>query len=158
VALLEGVEVDDLDDGADDNSRYKSLSHGPAPIIESCLSREDLVARLRAILADWGVVPEAADLGATCIMAESRAARDQLMSAMHSAGYAVESIEADRRVNTEANRLLFATMHRAKGLEFQNVIVTRLTVGRGDRGEVAPQLIYVALTRAKQRAALLTSV
>jgi hypothetical protein len=43
-------------------------------------------------------------------------------------------------------------------LEFQNVIVTRLTVGRGDRGEVAPQLIYVALTRAKQRAALLTSV
>ena len=36
VALLEGVEVDDLDDGADDNRRYKSLSHGPAPIVESC--------------------------------------------------------------------------------------------------------------------------
>ena len=32
VALLEGVAVDDLDDGTDDNSRYKSLSHGPAPI------------------------------------------------------------------------------------------------------------------------------
>jgi AAA domain len=42
VALLEGVEVDDLDDGTDDNSRYKSLSHGPAPIMESCPSREDL--------------------------------------------------------------------------------------------------------------------
>jgi AAA domain len=54
VALLEGVEVDDLDDGADDNSRYKSLSHGPAPIKESCLSWEDLVTRVQAILADWG--------------------------------------------------------------------------------------------------------
>ncbi len=158
VALLEGVEVDDLDDGADDNSRYKSLSHGPAPIMESCLSREDLVTRVKAILADWGVVPDAVDLGATCIMAESRSARDQLMSAMRSAGYAVESIEADTRVKTEAHCLLFATMHRAKGLEFQNVIVTSTTVGKGDRGEVAPQLIYVALTRAKQRAALLTTI
>jgi superfamily I DNA/RNA helicase len=44
VALLEGVEVDDLDDGTDDNSRYKSLSHGRHP---SCgLSfPEDLVTR-----------------------------------------------------------------------------------------------------------------
>jgi hypothetical protein len=158
VALLEGVEVDDLDDGADDNSRYKSLSHGPAPIMESCPSREDLVKRIKAILADWGVVPAAVDLGATCIMAESRSARDQLMSAMRSAGYAVESIEADTRVKTEAHCLRFATMHRAKGLEFQNVIVTSATVGKGDRGEVAPQLIYVALTRAKQRAALLTAI
>jgi superfamily I DNA/RNA helicase len=157
VALLEGVEVDDLDEGSDDNLRYKSLSHGPNPLVESCVSREDLVARVQAILSDWGVVPDAVDLGTTCIMAESRRARDQLMSAMRAAGYAMESIEADRRVTTEANYLLFATMHRAKGLEFQNVIVTSTTVGRGDRGEVAPQLIYVALTRAKQRAALLTT-
>ena len=70
----------------------------------------------------------------------------------------MESIEADTRVNTEANCLLFATMHRAKGLEFRNVIVTRTTVVKGDRGEVAPQLIYVALTRAKQRAALSTTI
>jgi superfamily I DNA/RNA helicase len=69
----------------------------------------------------------------------------------------VESIEADTRVNTEANCLLFATMHRAKGLEFRNVIVTSPTLGKGDRGGVAPQLIYVALTRAKQRAAVLTT-
>jgi superfamily I DNA/RNA helicase len=158
VALLEGVEVDDLDDGTDDNSRYKSLSHGPAPIMESCVSREDMVIRVRTILADWGVVPDAVDLGATCIMAESRAARDLLMSAMRSAGYAVEPIEADTRVNTEANCLLFATMHRAKGLEFQNVVVTSTKVGKGDRGEVAPQLIYVALTRAKQRVALLSAI
>jgi hypothetical protein len=158
VALLEGVTVDDLDDGTDDNSRYKSLSHGPAPIMESCPSREALIERVKAILADWGVVPEAAHLGATCIMAESKASRDQLRTALGSAGYAVESIEADTRVRAEANCLLFATMHRAKGLEFQNVIVTNTTVGQGTRGEVAPQLIYVALTRAKQRAALLTTI
>jgi DNA helicase IV len=49
-------------------------------------------------------------------------------------------------------------MHRAKGLEFQNVIVTSTTDRQGDREAIAPQLIYVALTRAKQRAALLTAI
>jgi DNA helicase IV len=48
-------------------------------------------------------------------------------------------------------------MHRAKGLEFQNVLVTSTTIAQGAR-EVAPQLLYVALTRAKQRAALLTAI
>jgi superfamily I DNA/RNA helicase len=79
------------------------------------------------------------------------------MAALRAAGYAVESIEPDTRVSAASHCLLFATMHRAKGLEFQNVIVTR-TAGRpGDRNAVAPQLLYVALTRAKQRAALLTA-
>jgi superfamily I DNA/RNA helicase len=158
VALLEGVAVDDLDDGTDDNSRYKSLSHGPTPILESCPSREALVERVKAILAAWGLVPEALHLGATCVMAESKASRDQLMAALRSAGYAVESIEPDTHGSAEANGLLFATMHRAKGLEFQNVIVTSTTVRQGDRAAVAPQLLYVALTRAKQRAALLTAI
>jgi superfamily I DNA/RNA helicase len=158
VALLEGVEADDLDDGADDNARYTSLSHGPAPIMESCPSQEALVERVKAILTSWGVVPEATHLGTTCIMAASRLARDQLMAALRAAGYAVESIEPDTRVSAAANGLLFATMHRAKGLEFQNVIVTSPTVGQGDREDIAPQLLYVALTRAKQRAALLTAL
>jgi hypothetical protein len=157
VALLEGVAVDDLDDGTDDNARYKSLSHGPAPIMESCPSREALVERVKAILAAWGMVSEASHLGETCVMAESKAARDQLMVALRAAGYAVEPIEPDTRVSAEAKCLLFATMHRAKGLEFQNVIVTSTTVRQGDREAVAPQLLYVALTRAKQRAALLTT-
>jgi DNA helicase IV len=49
-------------------------------------------------------------------------------------------------------------MHHAKGLEFQNVIVTSRTVRQGDRDAVAPQLLYVALNRAKQRAARLTAI
>jgi DNA helicase IV len=80
------------------------------------------------------------------------------MTALRPAGYGVESIEPDARLRPEANDLLFATMYRARGLEFQNVIVTSTRVGKGDRGEVAPQLIYVALTRARQRAALLTAI
>ena len=70
----------------------------------------------------------------------------------------MQAIEAERRGSAEGKGLLFATMHRAKGLEFQNVIVTSPTTSPDGRGAVAPQLLYVALTRAKQRAALLTAI
>ena len=38
VALLEGCEIDDLDDGHDETKRYKSLSHGSMPLVESVFS------------------------------------------------------------------------------------------------------------------------
>jgi len=72
--------------------------------------QEALIERVKAILVDWGVVPEAAHLGATYSMAESRVSRDQAMAVLGSAGYAVESIEADTHVRAEANCLLFATL------------------------------------------------
>jgi hypothetical protein len=75
------------------------------------------------------------------------------MSATRAVGYTVGSIEADRRVNTGAKCLLFGTMHQAKGSKFLDVIVTSTRVGNGERGEVAPQLIYVGWTRARRRRA-----
>ena len=114
VALLEGLAVDDLDDGTDDNSRYKSLSHGPTPIMESCPSREDLgrhASRPFWLTGAWCQMRS--HLGATCIMAESRAARDQLMSALRSAGYTVESIEAG--YTRQSRGQLSALRHDAPG-------------------------------------------
>jgi len=78
------------------------------PVFICC--QEALIERVKAILVDWGVVPEAAHLGATYSMAESRVSRDQAMAVLGSAGYAVESIEADTHVRAEANCLLFATL------------------------------------------------
>jgi superfamily I DNA/RNA helicase len=51
----------------------------------------------------------------------------------------------------------FATMHRAKGLEFDRVIVLAPKSYMGDPLETDSKrkLIYVALTRAKKEAALL---
>ena len=127
VALLEGVAVDDLDEGTDDNRRYTSLSHGPAPMVETCPSREALVARVQAILAAWGVVPAAAAPGCDvhhgrveglARSADGCPARRRLCGAVDRGG---------TRVSAEGKGLLFATMHRAKGLEFQNVIVTSTT-------------------------------
>ena len=52
VALLEGCEVDDLDDGHDEVKKYKSLSHGPVPRREKLASLEALSPRALALLGD----------------------------------------------------------------------------------------------------------
>ena len=51
----------------------------------------------------------------------------------------------------------FLARNGSRNVNSKNVIVTSTTSLQGDREAVAPQLLYVALTRAKQRAALLTA-
>ena len=50
VALLEGCEIDDLDDGHDETKRYKSLSHGPAPKLVDVAGLEQASAE---VIACW---------------------------------------------------------------------------------------------------------
>jgi hypothetical protein len=59
VAVLEGCEVDDLDNGNDETKRYKSLSRGPAPVVVQAEGLEAAAAQaigfikaLRAEAAD----------------------------------------------------------------------------------------------------------
>ncbi len=49
VALLEGVEIDDLDASADSTRGYRSLMHGEVPEIQVCKSFEDEVEAV----AEW---------------------------------------------------------------------------------------------------------
>src|SRR3546814_8501958 len=53
VALLEGVEIDDLDGGSDEDSRYKSLSHGPAPKLAKADGLEAAAQEIIAFIKEW---------------------------------------------------------------------------------------------------------
>ena len=50
IAVLEGCEVDDLDEGVDEVTRYKSLSHGPTPKTFDFEHLEQALASLPPIL------------------------------------------------------------------------------------------------------------
>jgi hypothetical protein len=53
VALLEGVEIDDLDDGYDESKRYRSLSHGPAPSVVNVSGLEEAFAQVKLFMNAW---------------------------------------------------------------------------------------------------------
>ncbi|WP_175701388.1 UvrD-helicase domain-containing protein [Burkholderia ambifaria] len=156
VALLEGVEIDDLDDGQDDSSRYRSLTHGPCPVEVHVGGMEEAGEKVREFLHQW---PEAEDgqlPPSYCVVASSEKDRDTLGLLLQKAGERTVTITAQSNHTEEQGVLHMATMHRAKGLEFDYVAVVapRSYVGEQSEDSNRRQLLYVALTRAKRGAIL----
>lgn len=156
VALLEGREIDDLDGGQDDNRRYKSLSHGPTPeVIEVANFHESAQVAVERVVSWWddGTNP---DRPSICVMTHSKAHRDHLAQALKSLGIAISTIEADTADTANNETVRVSTMHRAKGLEFDRVVVLAqgMLKDKADDSGVA-ELVYVAMTRAKSLAVLL---
>ena len=155
--MLENCDVDVLDDGRDEMRRYKSLSHGPAPTVMKVDGLEAAVAQALKSVEGWQHLNADGQSGNTCIIANSQAVRDTIARQFLSRGYKTSVIDANQNLSTDAAAIHFATMHRAKGLEFDHVVVIAPSSFLGDCKETDSQrkLIYVALTRAKREAVLL---
>jgi len=156
VALLEGCGVDDLDDGHDETRRYKSLSHGPVPLVMDAKAMEQAIELAIAHVKKWREDDAGGQINSTCVIASSQAVRDSLAKQFTVAGYAISVIDANQNAPADVNAISFATMHRAKGLEFDRVIVVTPSsyLGSPQDTESQRKLIYVALTRAKREAIL----
>lgn len=156
VALLEGCEVDDLDDGHDETKRYKSLSRGPAPVVVLAegleAAAEHAIGFIKALRAEAAV----GQAPTICVIASSEKTREAMAKQLLAAGLAGVTITAQSNHGDARDTVHFATMHRAKGLEFDAVVVVAPQSYFGDVEQTVNQrkLMYVALTRAK-RAALL---
>jgi superfamily I DNA/RNA helicase len=164
VAVLDGVAVDDLDEGSDSLDGYISLMRGPLPVSVPYgsvqLELEGLVDWINHQVADGRHHEE---IG---ILARTNYQLDQVGSALEA-----QNIPFVRLTNKQADsqkkpgvRLL--TMHRAKGLEFRVVAIPFLSKGAFPpdaalKGAVDPadarmigerekSLLHVAATRAKE--------
>jgi hypothetical protein len=157
VALLEGCEVDDLDDGHDETKRYKSLSRGPAPVVVQAEGLE--AAAAQAIGFIKALRAEAADsqTPTICVIASSEKTREAMAKQLLAAGLAGVTITAQSNHGDARDKVHFSTMHRAKGLEFDAVVVVAPQNYFGDAEQTVNQrkLMYVALTRAKRAAGLI---
>ena len=157
VAVLEGCEIDDLDEGHDETRRYKSLSHGPVPQVFDVPGIEEAISLLLATVKNWRSNDADVHANTACVIASSQTMRDALARQFSGAGYTISVIDANQNLSSDAQAIHFATMHRAKGLEFDRVIVVAPSSYLGDPQdtEATRKLIYVALTRAKREAMLI---
>lgn len=157
VAVLEGCDIDDLDDGHDETKRYKSLSHGPVPMVLPVSSTEEAMAKALALVNSWVEQDGVAGSANTCVIASSGKVRDAVAKHFQNNGIPVAVIDENQNAGASQTTAYFATMHRAKGLEFDRVIVLAPEAFLGDPVDTNTKrkLVYVALTRAKREAALL---
>ena len=161
VALLEGMQVDDLDEGTDTTKGYRSLMQGAEPDVRHCdtatQERDLIVEVVQAWLKE--VAPEN-----ICVVARTtELVCERYEPLLKNAGIATTVIKIDEDATGKGVRL--ATMHRVKGLEFPRMILA--SVHRGEMPLALPpeavpdeaaqksheeserRLLYVAATRAR---------
>ena len=156
VALLEGVEIDDLDGGHDESKRYRSLSHGPVPVLTRVAGLEAAFVQVKQFLAEWRQADASSAELTFCVVASSEKNRDALGRLLQQAGVRTVAVTAQSSRTDERGLVYLSTMHRAKGLEFDCVAVVAPKSYLDEQGEGGNQrqLLYVALTRAKRGAML----
>ena len=156
VALLEGVEVDDLDDGHDETKRYRSVSHGPQPLVQEVQGLEAAGALASSFIKQWTDAQPTGTPMSFCVIASSERTREAMARLLQSSGSKCVTISAQSNHSNERCVIHLSTMHRAKGLEFDCVVVVapKSYLGAPEESSAQRKLLYVALTRAKKGAAL----
>jgi len=164
-AVLHGLDFDDLDGGSDPASDYRSLLHGDQPLVrgfeDPAEEQRFLVETLHQLQKDQQ------SLGSTCVTARTNKAVERLESLLKSEGFATRVINADESDDPSDPALRLATMHRVKGLEFDQVFLPGLTADQlplrrildGCPDQLSKELfeqqerslLHVAATRAKKR-------
>ncbi len=122
-------------------------------------SNEEAMSKAVSLVKEWGAQEGADAQASVCIIASSNKNRDALARGFQSQGLRAAVIDENQNAAASQGATFFATMHRAKGLEFDRVIVLAPKAYLGDPLETDSKrkLIYVALTRAKKEAALLVN-
>jgi len=164
VSILEGVSVDDLDEGADSLNGYTSVFRGPAPELAGFSSEgKEVDALVEWLLAINEQGTQLSDVG---ILLRTNSQIDHLTRKLADAN--IQNIRL--RTNMADDRgqpgVRLSTMHRSKGLEFQAVAIPflsksvfpspalmRAAADEVDRRSILQQeksLLHVAATRAKK--------
>lgn len=164
VSILEGISVDDLDEGADSLNGYTSVFRGPPPELAGFSNEaKEVDALVEWLLATKALGTQLSDIG---ILLRTNGQIDQLAHKLSDAGIENTRLRPNMADEREQPGVRLSTMHRAKGLEFQAVAIPFLSKSAFpppalmrdaaddvDRRNLLQQekfLLHVAATRAKK--------
>lgn len=170
VNLLEGLSVDDLDGGEDDQQGYKSLLHGDLPQSEHFDTADEQASFLGHFLLERQ--KQEMFLHDICIVARTKRERNDIGLRLQKMDIPVYLLEKEGSDMDHPGMVRLATMHRVKGLEFEEMVLASLNEGlvplrvaidsAGDPVEMRQvdleerALLYVAMTRSKRSVLLLS--
>jgi superfamily I DNA/RNA helicase/mRNA-degrading endonuclease RelE of RelBE toxin-antitoxin system len=160
VNLLRGMTIDDLDGGRDHQQGYRSLYSGEKPVVESFNSLDDEI--------DWLVkkLEKQENTSNSCVVLRTNNLCEEYASILEAKGLKVYKIKRSKAEDRRQEGVRIATMHRVKGLEFDNVFIASMNKGivppeyaldsasdEGEKDDIISRercLVYVAATRAKK--------
>jgi len=160
VSILDGIAFDDLDNGVDEQKGYRSLMTGEAPLIQCFNNVQEesdfIINSLQALTSE--------ELDKSCIAVRRHIDIERYCIAAAAAGINYYKVDHNTLDNNHHKGVRVATMHRVKGLEFDNMYVAGVNDGvmplnilNSDDSTIIREheqrersLLYVAITRAKR--------
>ncbi len=160
IGVLEGINIDDLDEGVDGFTGYRSLRGGAVPRVRFFGRAEEEQKAIVEEVERW----LASDMPSSiCITARTNEALERYGAILTQAGITWVQIKQESADEKEGVRL--ATMHRLKGLEFKKMLIAGVQEGlvplalpdeafpdeasKEDHEKRERCLFYVASTRAR---------
>lgn len=162
VALLADEKIDDLDEGNDSHSDYKSLYNGPKPEIKNFPEFND---ELKYIHEYIGNIKKVDNESKICIVLRTKKLVDTYYDYFSSKDFQTLKISRNSKDDLSNTNVRIATMHRVKGLDFEHVIIASMNKGivPHETSEISDEelinkeylqkeksLVFVAATRAKK--------
>ena len=163
--ILEGLAVDDMDAGTDTHQGYHSVFRGPVPTVDTYSTR---AAETKAVVG-WvsALAKQGVDLRDIGILAKTNGLVWEAAEELGKVGFPTFVLQPRQADHRKTPGVRLATMHRAKGLEFDSVAIIGLDEGiipfkreldeasdAAEKRRVVERersLLHVAATRAKRR-------
>jgi superfamily I DNA/RNA helicase len=165
--LLAGRQIDDLDGGEDSNKGYRSLTHGLPPLIEQFTTELEQAEFIKALL-----MKSTTPISHICVVARTNKEVESIQTLLNNSGIETVVIKSNEVEVSKENAVRLASIHRIKGLEFDELILASANDGLvplsfliNDKADQASKeqaeteersLVYVALTRARKQAYVLS--
>lgn len=127
VAVLEGIKVDDLDDGMDGANGYRSLLLGQAPVLkgfDSADAEADWVLSEIHQLIEDGIRSQ--DI---CVVGRTRKQLQAVGTKLQGSPHGRCELTRASADNSDVPGVRMANMHRVKGLEFKVVFLVGISEG-----------------------------
>ena len=118
---------------------------------------EEVLLSLLEKLKFWSSQADADANKTVCVIAASKKQRDAISVFLERNGVLTQTIDENQNAGVVHERVFVATMHRAKGLEFDRVAVVAPKSYLGDLRDTENhrKLMYVAVSRAKRETVIL---
>jgi superfamily I DNA/RNA helicase len=172
VQILKGVKIQDLDGQEDNQKGYRSLLHGVDPILKTFKSFDEEIAFIASFVQEKGDSDQET-AKATCVVVRTNKLLEQYTTALEGVGVKVCKIRRSEAEDRKKAGVRISTMHRIKGLEFDNIIIagankdiiplaisahlTNDLVVKQEYEQIERSLLYVSATRAKKQLIITSS-
>lgn len=126
-AILEGVNIDDMDEGDDSSAGYRSLVNGDAPVLKEFSSEKEEAAWVAdeiERLVQQGLQPR--DI---CVVGRTAIQLKEVSRELAGRSHDVHNISRESTDDSQKPGVRLANMHRIKGLEFKVVFLVGIRDG-----------------------------